>query len=190
MFNAVTKQIEFAAIQLSSAGLLGTAIACTVAGLIIWLAGLGMARLAAAVIGGFAGCFTAYVFFTAGFELLALAAFVGVALGLLIELLLSHSIGYATYGYNLIMAILTAASGSILAVLGMIFLLYYKGADPLRHVDFHQKLYLTVLFAMIVFGTLEQLIFCRKKIAPAHRKKPTAPATDVEPTKKGLWRNR
>jgi hypothetical protein len=154
MFDAVTKQIEFAAIQLSSAGLLGMAIACTIAGLIIWLAGLGMARLAAAAIGGFAGCFIAYVFFTLNFEMLLLAALVGLVIGLLIELLLAHSIGYATYGYNLIMAILTAASGSVLAMLGMIFLLYYKGTDPLRHVNFHQKLYLTVLFAMIVFGTL------------------------------------
>jgi hypothetical protein len=190
MFNAITQPIKLASENLSSAALLGTAIACTIAGLIIWLAGLGMARLAAAAIGGFAGCFVAYVFFSFGLGWLALAVLVGAAFGLLFELLLSHSIGYATYGYNLIMAVLTAASGSVLAIVGMIFLLYYKGSDPLRHVNSHQKLYLTVLFAMIVFGTIEQLILCRKKTAPAVRKKSAVPATEVEPSQKGSWRNK
>jgi hypothetical protein len=190
LFNAVTQQIESAVTEMSSSALLGAGIACAFAGLIIWLAGLGMVRIAVAAVGGFAGFFTGYVFFTNNLGPLAFAAFIGVVIGLGIEVLLSYSLGYATFGYNLIISLLTAASGSVLLMLGMIFLLSLKGSQPLNHVNANQKLYLTLLFAMIVFGTLEQLIFCAKKISLDDRKRRSAPATKTAPGKESSWRNR
>lgn len=149
-----------------------------------------MSRIASATVGGFAGCFIGYLSYTKSFELLALAAFIGVIVGLVIEILLAHSLGYATFGYNLTMAILTAAPGSVLILLGMIFLLYLKGADSVNRVNANQKFYLTLFFAMVVFGTLEQLIFCKKKITPVGHKKHKKPETEVEPARKSSWRNK
>lgn len=190
MFNSIIHNIEYAYMQLPEGTLLGVGIACTFSGLVIWLAGLGLSRLAAGVIGGFTGCFVGYAFITSKFEFIALAVFIGVVTGLAIEILLSHSVGYANFGYNLTMAFLSAVSGAFLILLGITFLLLFKGTTPLTHAKANQKLYLTILFAMIVFGTFEQLIFCRKKTTRSEYKKKTLPATEIGPTKKSSWRNK
>lgn len=189
MYDAVINEIHFATLLLSWHALLGAGIACTFAGLIIWLAGLGMTRVATAAIGGFAGCFVFYVFLSQTTQLLALGVFAGVAVGLLFEVVLSYVVGFATAGYNVILAILTAAAGAVLVPLGMIFLLSLKGAKPLSHVSSHQSLYLSIILAMIVFGTFEQLIFCRKKHKVALKKKGSEPVIEVKATEKSSWRN-
>ncbi len=190
MYDAVINEIHFATLLLNWHALLGTGIACTFAGLIIWLAGLGMTRVATATVGGFAGCFVFYVFFSQTTQLLALGAFAGVVVGLLFEVVLSYVVGFATAGYNVILAILTAAAGAVLIPLGMIFLLSLKGAKPLSHVSSHQSLYLSIILAMIVFGTFEQLIFCRRKHKVALKKKGNEPVIEAKSTEKSSWRNR
>ena len=190
MYDAVINEIHFATAQLSWHGLLGAGIACAFAGLIIWLAGLGITRVATAAVGGFAGCFVFYVFFSQTTQLLALGAFAGVVVGLLFEVVLSYVVGFATAGYNIILAILTAAAGAVLVLLGMISLLSLKGAKPLSHVSSHQSLYLSIILAMIVFGTFEQLIFCRKKYKVALKKKRSEPVIQVKAAEKNSWRRR
>jgi hypothetical protein len=190
MFNAFTNYIQFATTYLSWHAVLGTAIACTFSGLVIWLAGLGMARLASASIGGFVVCFATYLFFTQNFELLALVTVIGAVLGLVGEVLLSYSLGYTTFGYNLSMAFLSSLSGSALVLTGMTLFLFLKGSEPLKHINTNHKLYTTIFFAMIVFGTFEQLIFCKRKIPTVVHKKHSRPAIEVEASHKSSWRNR
>ncbi len=190
MFNAFTNYIEFATENLSQYATLSTAIVCTSTGLITWLAGLSLARLTTAAVGGFVACFVTYLFFTQNIELLALATVTGVALGLVIEVLLSYSLGCTTFGYNLSIAFMTALSGSALVLTGITLLLFLKGSEPLKHINMNRKFYTTVLFAMIVFGTFEQLIFCKRKTTPVGRKKHTRSATEVEASQKSSWRNK
>ena len=190
MFNAFTNYIQFAIINLSWHGILGAAIACTFGGLIIWLAGLGMSRLASATIGGFAVCFATYLFLTQEIELLALATVSGIAAGLVAEVVFSYFLSYTKYGYNLLIAFLTSLSGSALVLTGMTLLLFLKGSEPLRHINMNRKFYTIVFLVMIIFGTFEQLIFCRRKTIPVAHKKHSIPATEVEASHKSSWRNK
>jgi len=190
MFDAIIEQIEFATTQLSWHALLGIGLACAVSGLIIWLTGLGMARVAAATIGGFAGCFIVYIFFRTSAHFLTLGALIGGVLGLALEAVLSKSVGYATIAYNIILALLTALAGTALALLGMVFLTCLKGAKPLDHVSSHQTLYITVIVAMTAFGTIEQLILSRRKKTVTITTKPKHPAIDIEQTERSSWRTK
>lgn len=190
MFDAIIKQVELATIHLSWNALLGIGMACAMAGLIIWLAGLGMARLAAAVIGGFAGCFTVYIFFSISSLFLALGALIGAVLGFALEAILSNFVGYATGAYNIILALLSALGGTVLILLGMIFLISLKGAKPLNHVHSHQALYMTVIVAMTAFGTIEQLILSKKKKTLTVKTSSKLPVVDIEPSQKSSWRNK
>lgn len=188
MFTDITKQINEIAYSMTSSGLLGAAIACTLAGLVIWLSGLGMPRLSTASAAGFIGFFTAFALFTHNTQLLALAVLAAAVIGMIIEILLSHFLGFASFGYSLFISLFTSACGSVLIMLGIIFLLFLKGSYPISHINQRQNFYLTLLFALIAFGTFEQLIFCRKKIRPEPKVK-TSPDTEVEPVRKSFWRN-
>jgi hypothetical protein len=190
MFNAFTNYIQYATENLSHQAILSTAIICTFTGLVIWLAGLSLARLTTAAIGGFVACFATYLFFTQNVELLALATVTGIALGLVAEVLLSHSLGYTTFGYNLSIAFITALSGSALVLTGMTLLLLFKGAEPLKHINMNHKFYTTVFAVMIVFGTFEQLILCKRKTSPIARRKHLSPAAETEGSQKSSWRNK
>jgi hypothetical protein len=46
------------------------------------------------------------------------------------------------------------------------------------------------MLAMIVFGTFEQLIFCRKKYEVALKKKRSEPVIEVKATEKNSWRRK
>ncbi len=190
MFNAFTNYIQFATENLTQHATLSTAIVCTFTGLVVWLAGLSLARLTTAAVGGFIACFATYLFFTQNIELLALATVTGVALGLVSEVLLSYSLGCTTFGYNLSIAFTTALSGSALVLTGMTLLLFLKGAEPLKHINMNRKFYTTVLFAMIVFGTFEQLILCKRKTTPVGHNKHLSPAGETDASEKSSWRNK
>ncbi|MFA5424156.1 MAG: hypothetical protein WC374_09900 [Phycisphaerae bacterium] len=188
MFTDITSEIHDMAYSMTNSGLLGAAIACTLAGLVIWLSGLGMPRLSTAAATGFIGFFTIFALPTHNIQLLALAILAAAVIGMIMEMLLSHFIGFASFGYSLFISLFTSACGSVLIMLGMIFLLSLKGANPVNHINQRQNFYLTLLFALIAFGTFEQLIFCRKIIRPEPKVK-SIPDTQVEPTRKSSWRN-
>jgi hypothetical protein len=63
-------------------------------------------------------------------------------------------------------ALCLAASGTIFIFAGMISLLLYKGSEPLSSIYRSASFYTVVFAAMIVFGTIEQLLLCR----PASKK--------------------
>jgi MFS family permease len=190
MLDSIIHEIQVAVAQLSWHGLLGIGIACAFAGLIIWLTGMAMARVATAAVGGFAGCFVFYVYFSHTIQLLAVGALAGVAVGLMFEVILAYVVGFATGAYNIILATLTAAAGSVLLLLGAAFLLSLKNTNAFSHVSNHRKVYLTIILAMLVFGTFEQLIFCRKKHKVIINKKQDEPATEVKPIEKNAWRTK
>ena len=85
------------------------------------------------------------------FSVAAIAGLVVAALGFLVP--------------RIVAAAACASFGAILIFIAMISLLLYKGAAPLSHI--HQKpvFYAVVMAAMIVFGTMTQLLLC-----PTHRK--------------------
>jgi hypothetical protein len=58
----------------------------------------------------------------------------------------------------------------LLMVLGMIFVVSFKGAQPISYIALNERLCISIAGAMAVFGTLEQLLFCRKVTKPAGAK--------------------
>lgn len=190
MFSNALNQIELTAACLSSNGLLGAGIAFTFAGLVIWLAGLGLTRIATAAVGGFAGVVTASIFFNMSGNILGIGAIIGVVAGIVFELLTSTIFGFARMGYNLCIVVTTAVAGTAMIFIGMIFLLYCKGAQPILHIYKQQSFYLTALLAMVVFALFEQMIFCRRMLKPDFNKKQRKTEMEVEPTDKKDWRNR
>jgi hypothetical protein len=184
------QQIQLAAADMSRHAKLGTGIAFTLGGLVIWLAGLGMSRIASVAIGGFTGCICSCLLLTKNIESAAIGAIVGGIAGLIIEFLIAHSIGYANLKYNIILASMTSLAGTLLVFLGMIFLLFIKGARPIQQIETRYKFYASVVFAMIAFGIFEQLTFCRQKVNVPYTKKHKKLDNEVEPTGKNSWRNK
>ena len=66
-----------------------------------------------------------------------------------------------------------AASGVVLIFAGMISILLYKGALPISSISSRPSFYAAVFAAMIVFGTVEQLLLCRYTKKKSAEKKPT-----------------
>jgi hypothetical protein len=71
--------------------------------------------------------------------------------------------------WRLTLALCCATLGTILIFAGVISLLLYKGAVPISDIWRRAPLYAAIFMAMIVFGTIVQLLLCQRI-----RKKPTA----------------
>jgi len=65
------------------------------------------------------------------------------------------------YLWRLTSALCCAALGTMLVFAGMIMLLLYKNAEPVTAISRSPAFYAAVFLAMIVFGTLEQLLLCK-----------------------------
>ncbi|MCJ7778762.1 MAG: hypothetical protein MUP16_10655, partial [Sedimentisphaerales bacterium] len=74
---------------------------------------------------------------------------------------------------NLTAALCCAVLGTALIFAGMVLLLLYKGSAPITRIADKGSLYATVSVAMIAFGTIEQLILCRRteKVSKNHENK-------------------
>jgi hypothetical protein len=83
------------------------------------------------------------------FERLATPAIVGLVVGLL---------GY--FMPQLISALSCAALGTAIIFCGMILLLLHKGAYPITHIYARATIYNTALLAMVVFGSVIQMMLC------------------------------
>ncbi len=75
------------------------------------------------------------------------------------------------YLYRLASAFCCAALGTMLIFAGMISLLLYKTSAPISHICYSSSFYLAVFLAMIIFGTLEQLLLCKSPKRQPTRKK-------------------
>lgn len=74
-------------------------------------------------------------------------------------------------------ALCCATAGTLLIVSGLVLTLSYKGAQPVSYINTHATYAVCVAGIMSVFGTLEQLLFCRRA-----SKRPAAKPTDKSKT--------
>jgi hypothetical protein len=81
--------------------------------------------------------------------------------------------------WRLAMALCCSALGTILIFAGMILLLLYKGAVPVSIICSKSSYYATTFIAMIVFGTIEQLLLCK------HPKTHSAPKRRISKNQEG-----
>lgn len=86
-------------------------------------------------------------------------------------------------------ALCCAALGTILVFAGMILLLLHKGTRPVSYISSRSSFFAAVFVAMVAFGTLEQLLFCKPpKWQPwTKRRAQSTPDPDAEHID---WRNR
>jgi len=73
--------------------------------------------------------------------------------------------------WRLTLALCCATLGTLLVFAGMILLLLYKGAEPISGISRRTLFYAAVFIAMIVFGTIEQLLLCPWLESKAIRRK-------------------
>jgi len=73
--------------------------------------------------------------------------------------------------WRLTSALCCATLGTLLVFAGMILLLLYKGAEPISSISRRTLFYAAVFIAMIVFGTIEQLLLCPWLKSKAIRRK-------------------
>jgi hypothetical protein len=71
-------------------------------------------------------------------------------------------------------ALCCSTLGTVLIFGGMILLLLYKGAEPISEICRRGQFYLCVFIGMIAFGTVEQLLVCRRRTAKSAAKKQAA----------------
>jgi hypothetical protein len=84
--------------------------------------------------------------------------------------------------WRLASSLFFSALGTILIFSGMILLLSYKGSAPISRIANRSSFYTTVFIVMIVFGTLEQLLLCRRAERKAGGKKQAADQHESEQT--------
>jgi hypothetical protein len=78
--------------------------------------------------------------------------------------------------------------GTVLIFNGLVLLLIFKGSAPVAHIEPQASSYGLVLLGMAVFGTLEQLLVCRRPGRKAKEEGEKTPSGDEEP--KHGWRGR
>jgi len=188
MIDTIAHETQNALTTLGEPVILGSGIAFTFGGLTIWLAGLGMGRIAIIAVGAFAGSVAAYLIKSHPPSIILLGALVGAVLGLLIEILLAALLGYATTKYNLTISVLSASGGAVFILLGIILLLHLKGISAVDYIVKRQKLFLAALLVMMVFGILEQMILCKKPRNAIIKSEKTSPKPETEPQEKNNWR--
>ncbi|MHC4559363.1 MAG: hypothetical protein ACYTFW_21860 [Planctomycetota bacterium] len=95
------------------------------------------------------------------------------------------------YLWRLTSALCCSALGTMLIFVGMILLLLYKGTTPVNRICSQPLIYAVVFSAMTAFGTLEQLLLCRRvKTQPAGKEEAGKDKKDKKRTNKSKkdWR--
>jgi len=91
--------------------------------------------------------------------------------------------------WRLTFAFSCAAVGTVLIFAGMILLLLYKGSASVSRISHSSSFYLIVFIAMIVFGTLEQLLLCKDVKRQSARKKQPGKDEQCPEKRRHAWRN-
>jgi hypothetical protein len=230
---------ERAAANLSPILSVTLGLVTVVAGLFVWLGGLGLRKLLVAIVGAVAGAIAgsfiarenlastvvsaagaaalAIIFERIFISILAAASAAVVTFVILAgvyEVDLSgglkqvcsqmplHSwpiiaavaaifIAGAFYLWRATSALCCAAIGTLLIFAGMILLLLRKGAAPVSYIESRGLFFAAVFIAMTVFGTLEQLLFCKPTPGRYAAKKRATDKKDQERDESHRdWRNR
>ncbi|MBN2456861.1 MAG: hypothetical protein JXB29_10080 [Sedimentisphaerales bacterium] len=92
--------------------------------------------------------------------------------------------------WRLLSALCCAALGTLLIFSGMVFLLQYKGATVADGVLGKQIFFAGVFGAMIAFGTVEQLILCRRAGKHPAAEDQMSRSNDQNSKKRATWRNK
>lgn len=167
---------------------LGAAIAFTGGGLVVWLAGLGIGRIAIIATGAFFGCIVSYSIKTHPASFLLLGAFSGALGGFVFEAILSKFFRFGSSVYNLFLSAISSLAGVMSITLGLILLLLLKGAEPLEYIAANRHLYLSAAGAMAAFGLFEQLLLCKKPHQTVPKKIKPKKQNELVPAPKGSWR--
>ena len=94
------------------------------------------------------------------------------------------------YFWRLTSALCCAAFGTLIIFAGMIVLLLNKGTAPVSYISTRPSFFAAALVAMLAFGTIVQLLFCRPPGGhPAGKKKATGRPDGASETPQ-KWRNR
>ena len=231
----IARNLERLAAGFSPTVSVALALAAVVAGLFVWLGGLGFRKLLVAIVGAAAGGVCAFfiaslntvtalvlavvaaclailfeqpiiTLLTAGlaafsaFDLLATLNKVSLNDGLkhaflampayswaVIAVLAAVFIAAGFYFWRLTSALCCAAFGTLIIFAGMIVLLLNKGAEPVSYINSRSSFFAVVLIAMVAFGTIEQLLFCRQPVTGKRAKKKRGEEPGETPQS---WRNR
>jgi hypothetical protein len=126
-------------------------------GLFIWLAGLGIRKVLFPVIGILIGGTIGHLI--TGIFLFALLL---AAAGLVIAIILTKKITAQSVKGQLLWAFIFSVCGAIIVFAGMILLLIYKGAEPIKAISYRPTFYICLFAAMTLFGTIVQSLFCKR----------------------------
>ncbi len=190
MILQIAEAVVKTAAGFENSELIGSGIALTFSGLVIWLAGLGMGRIAAAATGGLLGFICGCIFMGQTGLMLGACALVGLVVILIVEQLLVTIIGYNSFFNNLLGSVFYSCCGTAFIFTGIILLLLYKGTDSTAHIAARQSFYTILLFAMAVFGAIEQLVLCPKAKKQLVKIKPRSAQHQKQPAERLSWRNR
>lgn len=78
--------------------------------------------------------------------------------------------------------------GAALIFAGLVLLLLHKGSDPITRIGDRPGYYVLVFLIVVLFGTTEQWLLCRRRFAKS-RRKPKRSESDQGPSKRS-WRGR
>jgi hypothetical protein len=91
--------------------------------------------------------------------------------------------------WHLTAALCFSTLGTMLIFFGMTLLLLYKGSSPVGLVNDRPIVYAGVFAGMIAFGTIEQMVLCRRpRTEPAKKKKINDKEKEDTGTRKRNWR--
>lgn len=156
------KELESSAGQEKAILLIGPGIAAVIVGVVIWLAGSNFKKISFALIGLIAGALLGY--FSTGNSINHAIGFAaaGAITFTIIALLLSGGSIFP----RLLSALILSVFGTALVFAGLIMLLIYKGSLPVTYISEKQYFFAAVFVVMTVFGTIEQLLFCKQAKKP------------------------
>lgn len=152
--------------QLQSTDFIALGLVFVLIGLIVWLGGLGFGKIFAGIIGAVCGGCCAFLIIGKNIQFIGLAALTGAIVFVILATLLTSNFFLA----RLFSALCSATAGTLLIFTGMILLLTYKGAKPFEYI-YNKNFLMVLLLAMVAFGTVEQMLLCRKSQKKSVNKK-------------------
>jgi len=88
-------------------------------------------------------------------------ALLAAVLGLIISIVIEWKLVSGSVKGQLFWAFIFSLSGTIMVCVGMIWLLFYKGAEPISAINRNKGFYFCIFAAMTLFGTIVQSLFCK-----------------------------
>ena len=125
-------------------------------GLVVWLGGLGLRKILFPVVGILTGGIAGFII-THNFLWALLPAILGLIIASIIEWKLVSSSVKGQFFWSFIFSL----SGTIMVCVGMIWLLAYKGAEPIKAINSNKGFYFCIFAGMTLFGAIIQSMFCK-----------------------------